>query len=757
MRFKVIAIVIMLSVLLSLVTGCNKSVKVDNDKLQATTQMSYTPKEEISGDEDKDGFINVAENDELRLMVEPTTARFYVENLKNGYRWYSIPQNAENDEVAYGVYKMELLSSMVLSYVITNTKEVSRINTYTGSVLDGNFKISKIDKGFRVDYKFSDFKLNVPMVVFLSEYGFSVKVLLNEIVCEKENFILTDIALLPYFGAAQSGTEGYIFVPDGSGGIINFDNGKESCQPYNRQVYGISRDELEGQFNLNTESKAIKMPVFGIKQGENSFLAIVEEGAAETNIMAFTNGQQSEYATCYSSFNLKTSMYYNMGVSYGGVVESTIYEEAEYQNDCIGVVYSLLSGETSDYSGMARQYNKYLLDKDLLPDKKETGMALYVDLYGGVVKKVSRFGIQSNQIVPLTTTDEVLEIVGELEKSGIANTVISYHCWNKDQLAGKLAYSAKPSGTIEGATSLKELLNNKEFKIYPIINNSLTFNKGQTILSKAVGSASNLSGVPYKVYDYSVSIGKEVGKTNYLVSAEKIISSTERISYAFTRRNYNRIGFLDLGKYLYSDYSDTSIKRGKIADRIIEALSNVDNKFDNIIINNPNIYAVKFASEISELPSGSSGQDLIDMDVPFYQIAIGKNVRYAVPSMNLEQVKYPILKMIETSSMPNYSWIYEDTSLVYNSEMSFLVNGNYKVWLQTAAEQYKELEQVYSLAEYSGIYSHNLVSEDVFLIIFNNGLKVYLNYSQEDYLCNNVCVKPGSYYVSEERGVIDEK
>lgn len=50
---------------------------------------------------------------------------------------------------------------------------------------------------------------------------------------------VTDFWLLPYFGAAGAGEQGYMLVPGGSGALIELNNGKTNLEPYETELlYG---------------------------------------------------------------------------------------------------------------------------------------------------------------------------------------------------------------------------------------------------------------------------------------------------------------------------------------------------------------------------------------------------------------------------------------------------------------------------------------------------------------------------------------
>ena len=79
------------------------------------------------------------------------------------------------------------------------------------------------------------------------------------------NCIITIDLLLENFGAASAQENGYLFVPDGSGALIYYNNGKTSRQSYTAQVYGAdwSVNFLSDQKPEYDTNLSIKLPVFG--------------------------------------------------------------------------------------------------------------------------------------------------------------------------------------------------------------------------------------------------------------------------------------------------------------------------------------------------------------------------------------------------------------------------------------------------------------------------------------------------------------
>lgn len=81
-----------------------------------------------------------------------------------------------------------------------------------------------------------------------------------------EEYPINTLSVLEYFGAGGSKDEGAILVPDGSGALIHFNNGKLQYPSYQQDIYGPDLTMKLREASSN-ESKA-RLPVFGMIRPE---------------------------------------------------------------------------------------------------------------------------------------------------------------------------------------------------------------------------------------------------------------------------------------------------------------------------------------------------------------------------------------------------------------------------------------------------------------------------------------------------------
>lgn len=700
----------------SLLAGCTP--------VQKHTAAASTCGETVDGtlnlsDHTQQEYVLCAQQDGLKLYVQPSTTAFYVETAA-GERWYSCPEKREEDWFADGIYKMEMSSLMVVQYTDTAAGDTSRFNTLTGSVYEDAYTLSALQNGFRADYTFPEYGVTIPLCVYLEDGMLRARVLLDHIE-KRDDFFIRSIALLPFFGAGGETDEGYLFVADGEGGIIRFNNGKNTFSPYQRPIYGQESTELPENYDLQIEDTAVRLPVYGIRRNGAAFLAVVEESAASGLLYAYTNLQQTTYANTFVEFKVMGEMDYDFGNT-----KTPIYEEGAFAETQIGVAYRFLSGDAADYSGMAAGYRQYLIDSGWKPMQNSNGNALYLNLVGGVSKTVSYLGIQGKKTVALTTTEQVEEIAAWLKERGVDNLIIRYTDWQAQELTGKTPTSLKLDGALKaGGVTLSDLLGNNTFRLYPSLDAVTTFSKAGFV-KKTFKTASDLSGVTRRWKVYSPGLGLGIGDTYYRLSAEARQDTLTTLGKLANKQG--RLALSDTVNALYNDYRGAVSKRDGMSREVVSWLSGISAE---LLLANPNVYAMSAADRITAAPITSSGQDLIDASVPFYGMVLSGLRPYASQALNAGAGDDAVLRALESGTMPAFTWIYADVSVLKNTDQSRLSGCGFERTRDSAVALYSLYGKLIAATEGSALCRHTILADGVTLSGYGNGAEVYVNFNEE--------------------------
>lgn len=115
----------------------------------------------------------------------------------------------------------------------------------------------------------------------LDEEGFNVRLPASSITFDEDNFRLTSVDILPYMGAGNNNNNGYVFVPDGSGTLIRFEDAKtreNGGTLNNGMLYGPD-NAYHSLGNYTGKNEKMRYPVYGIIENDTIVYEQNENGA----------------------------------------------------------------------------------------------------------------------------------------------------------------------------------------------------------------------------------------------------------------------------------------------------------------------------------------------------------------------------------------------------------------------------------------------------------------------------------------------
>ena len=150
-----------------------------------------------------------------------------------------------------------------------------------------------------------------------------------------------------------------MFVPDGSGAIINMNNGKSNVsQPYAGPVYGNYKESKSEDYNRKATDRYM-LPVFGtVKDDGHALMGIITDNASVAYVNAEVSGYETAYNKVYPSYLHKIIK----GADKEGTAQPMSQELRDPEKNFV-VKYYCLTGEDASYVGMAKRYREYLVEE----------------------------------------------------------------------------------------------------------------------------------------------------------------------------------------------------------------------------------------------------------------------------------------------------------------------------------------------------------------------------------------------------------
>ncbi|BBH18661.1 hypothetical protein Back11_00060 [Paenibacillus baekrokdamisoli] len=682
----------------------------------------------------KQHFEKTAENGKFALYVNMSDGQFAVEQKSSGFRWWSNPPEREDDPLAKGVFKMQLNSQLLVTYA-TSKGETSMVNNFVASINEKGAAVEKTKRGFRAVYRFPKQDFVIPVEYTLEPDHLKAEIITGEIRENDPDTKITQIAFLPYFGAGSTADNGYLFVPDGSGALIRFNNGKSGYDAYRQKIY--DNDNVLSQTREIIVRQRASLPVFGLKNKEHAFVAVIDKGDSLGTVRASVSGMGTSYNQVFSEFTYRQLDTAQLLSRTWAEKEVNLLAGEATKLDRITLDYYFLDGEKSDYSGMAQRYQQFLIEEKGLQKSVMAGQTpLYLDLFGAIAKKKSFFGIPFTSMEPLTTFKQAEQIIGQLQQSGVEHIVLRYKGWANDGLTNKtIPSTVKAISRLGGTTGYKRLLDyvdKQRVEFYPDVDLVHFQESGNGFSSHfdAANAVTKLVAPQYAFLRSTYQINSKEAP-QYLLSPLKMQGAVDKFAQSYARFDHPNVSLNELGMQVYSDYRKNGIDRGTSVGIWTAIFEGFKARSARLMLNQPNGYALPYAVHVTQVPFESSRFDIEDESVPFYQLVLHGIVPYSAPSVNLSSdPDYIKLKAIETGSYLQYSWMHAETASVKETPYDYLYSTHYRDWMDSAVAGYKELHQIlYKVAD-RRMVGHQQLGQGVYETTYENGIRIIVNYNE---------------------------
>lgn len=556
---------------------------------------------------------------------------------------------------------------------------------------------------------------------------------------------------------------GYVLVPDGSGSLIRFNENKAKFTDYEGEVYGedpATDMYYYASMNDSVPIKSPAMPVFGISHGDGTqaaFLAYADSGDEYMTIQvtpSATEKNKMKYTQAYAKFKYNAE-YYQVTNQAGDAYRKVQDEPNKFDVD---LTYQFLNGDGSDgtpaadYTGMAQAYREHLIAKGVLTEK--TFDAQNIPIRIDFLMADSKKGVFSTQEVPVTTTDDVKEILNRLVEDGVANINSGLIGWQSGGETLSKPYSTSFSSNIGKKAAFKKLM--ADFQKQDIdISFSREFTTiNETMINYYNNSAKHLN-TRYLSLDKSEILPKNVPVTEY--------------GYADPNKTAEWITDLhdDLGDFgqsftidgasnqLISTYESDGDKT-TISDTIKlyqETLKKISEDKTKLNLVTPNQYLWQYTDRYLQSPVGTSQYVYETDSVPFLQMVLHGTMEVYAPYSNFSfYSQKDMLKMIDYNISPSF---------VLTQEPSYLLAATASAdYYSTEFSQYEAIvKNIYStvnapLSQVIGYkWDSRTVVEDG--VIVNQYSKdgdvksIIINYTEDEVTINGTKIAPLSAEVIE--------
>ncbi|WP_135550526.1 DUF5696 domain-containing protein [Paenibacillus cymbidii] len=677
-------------------------------------------------------FVRAASTGSLELSVDPSTGHFQVHDLRNGnmYRSYPDPEHWPS-ETQEGTWRTHLRSPLMLRYIdLSGSKSLAQPKDTNFLEEQGTIRDYKLlPGGFSLTFDLPSKMISIPVQVTLENDSVVVRIVDAGI---REGALrLLSIRVYPMFGAVHSaGQEGFLFIPDGSGATIPFRERQANASLiYQEPIFGM--DEAFRSPIFEPSRNRVSMPVFGMRSGGRSFLSIVEDGAAYTEIVASPSGVFSGY-----NWIAPVQMYrkpYSLLTSRTKQTFAEVYDKNNRFGGDRVVRYVPLADGRSDYVGMAERYRSYLVERyRLKPINSRSGeLPLTLSLLGGE-QEDGNFG---SRYLLGTTADDAKTIVRQLYDRGVHEMTVRYMGWQPGGYSAAGRFDAVDS-RIGGNAGMKSLVSFAHSLHVPVFLDA-PYGVNRT---GADGFSRKRDGM------------RNPGGTimDDWVSLPFLQKTIDRHIAFFRSLGIDGLAVRSLGETLSSNYNtnypgsrlETQLQQEQLLRELAAASLQLRGTRSNL-------YALPYLQAIDRLPDDYSYDTFSDTGgVPFLQIALHGFIAYTSDFGNdRQEYRKQLLRNLEYGANPSFVFASDNTDNLLFAEGIHPYNPNYRDWLDLAATEYRLMNEALGDVQSEPIIGHRALAPEVKETVYAGGKRIVVNYGTEPYRYGETVVPPMDYRI----------
>ncbi len=668
--------------------------------------------------------------------------------ILDSYRKYD-PAKLSDSQKAELLPLFPMLENGVIYVLRDNVKEF----------LKGEFEALLKEAGYTYDDYLSDqaagsaslgdrgavFSLSV--IYSLEGKDLIVKVPMDEIGYMQE-YPPVRLNLLPNFGAGGEKDEGYILVPEGGGGIIDFNNGKITQNSYFANIYGW--DYASWRTALVHETNA-RFPVFGMVNNDSAFLCILEELSSSASLAGDISGRSNSFNTASASYALLHSDAFNVT---DRTIETIYMYEQALPKGAIVQRYRFLP--TDDYVELAKAYREYLQERypglKPLDDKK---VPVSVEILGAIDKVQQKGGLPVSSPIRLTSYPQAAEMVKAIAGWTDSQLHVRLSGWMNGGVKQKILQNAKPLGQLGGEAALDALIKEvKQSGALPYLNGITAFALDSGPLDGFVSlrdAARFTTREQVKLYQYSnIWYGVlDMREPYYLLKPAMARQMTANLARSALSRGASGVAFEDLGRLLSADYNPKeTVTREEVLLMQREDASRLRADGLGVMVRGGNLYALEFADIVTDTDLEGVRYAVFDDNVPFVQIALHGLVRYTGKPLNLaNDWEQELLLSAQRGAGLSFVFMKEEPLALHDTDYPMYYGASFDLWEQDAQRILREYKEKLGGVFGQAITSFKRLPGSLSVTGYEDGTRVIVNFSHEARELDGLVIDARSYGV----------
>ena len=692
-----------------------------------------------------EGFSKIIENDRLQIWHRELNASIRVVDKMTGYVW-----GGARDERPEGMNATwSGIANSLLTIDYFDDHGIERRASIAGENVQRSFTLS----GNIINYEVSFLELGISFKFKMELLGHSIKfALIDDSLAETGIYTLAAIYFVPFLGSVRGGeVDGYVFLPDGPGALMRFQDPAQYLMTFDKRVYGIDYgiDHLFELSDLNssrpndfqTYEPIVHLPVFGIVHGagQNAIFATIDKGAEYASIVAVPSGIITDYTWATARF-IYRQKYLQPTSRSGAGVQIAQKERNVFDAQ---ITYHFLKGQDADYVGMAKFYRN-ILDKKGIFDRIASDMTIDIPIHLDVIASDIRRSPIGRNLMTITSPEQATQIISELYDSDIDNISMVIKGWQRGGLHGSMPseFIFEPRlGGIEPWRALSERLSNKGGRLY-FYENPVTAFDVQLNLQIEAGNSLSQSLISLRRDNPLIWFNE-----TYFIKAHLAAAYIKEKTEIYTKYGLENMAIDEMGKRLYAENQRNAVTTRLAARKLFEsAFETASGELRYLASYKPNVFLWRHIDEIFSVPMISSQYSFVTDTVPFIQIFLRGNIEYFSPYVNMSfYERNDVLRLIEYGAYPSFLITGVENLFLADTPLSDVPSSYFYDWRERIITVYNEVNEALSIVRGKRIVDRDVLKFGVVLVTYEENMKLVVNYTGNDFIYEAVIVPAQGY------------
>ena len=691
-----------------------------------------------------DSYKLAASNDNLELYFKKSNCSIAVYDKVNGYTWYSNyqydPDDAEGKkqyENLEALSKSKIESGVTIEFYNVDTKgDIKEAEVSYTLKKNGSLNYSSAENGFDLEISFENYGISFNVEVRIDGSKLKVNVPYESIkevpvgTLQPKEYKLKSIILFPYFGSQNYKINGYSFIPDGSGALVRYTEYVSSSY-YSSKIYGSDYSFTNASTNTYIkDSGVLSLPIYGVNHGYNqaAFLCEVNDGVGSSELLS--------YPYMYSRIPYNTTFFKYYARDTFDVKLSTntmkLLNEDPYPTD-YSLTYSFLENDKANYVGMAETYRESLGLSDI--NIKNKDIPLRLELLGIDYKP----GLFGKNYVTMTTYNDALDIVTDLERNSIKNFSLTYLGWNRGGYFTKSALNARTALLLGGKSKLMKFSNYIKDRGYSV---DYTINP---VISSGYGTT-NKTVKKIGLSPFEVTQKSSIEQLGYYVAPTEIASLVLKRDGRYNNLGIDSFNIANINAAYSYRYKSIATYRSEMINQVVNEMNKLAGY--KLSTERPNSYLLPYVRNYYDAFYESNKYVYETDSIPFMSILLGGSVNQFFPNINyISNYELAVLRMIEYNIYPSFLITKEEAYDLRYTNYEYLNSTQYDLWKSLIVSMYSDTNNALKYVIGAKMIHHEYLLAGVAKCEYSNGVTIYINYNNRNVSCDNISLAPYSYYV----------